>query len=55
MRVYEKPDEIKTPEERALVDWEEYRIWNGREFFYNKKTKARQGDTKSVRTLTLRM
>jgi len=37
---YEKPDEIKTPEERALVDWEEYRIWNGREFFYNKKTKV---------------
>lgn len=31
---------MKTPEQRSVADWEEYKLWNGREFFYNKNTKV---------------
>lgn len=38
---WEKPDSLKSPEERAnQTPWREYRIWDGRVFYHNRETKV---------------
>lgn len=39
---WEKPDELKDIEERAIAstDWKEYKIWDGRTYFHNSRTKC---------------
>lgn len=39
---WEKPDELKSPEEQAVnaTEWREYKIWDGRTYFHNPKTKC---------------
>jgi len=38
---WEKPNVLKTPEERANnTEWREYKIWDGRTFYHNRSTKV---------------